>query len=48
VLKDLQGRILYSKEAAAPTGEWQIPAGHLRPGLYLVQVGSETFRLLKR
>jgi hypothetical protein len=48
VLKDLQGRVLYSKEAAAPTGERQIPAGHLRPGLYLVQVGGETFRLLKR
>ena len=47
-LKDLQGRILYRKEAAAPTGEWQIPAGHLRPGLYLVQAGDETFKLLKR
>jgi hypothetical protein len=47
-LKDLQGRVLYTKEAAAPTGEWQIPAGRLRPGLYIVQVGEETFRLLKR
>jgi len=47
LLKDLRGRILYMKEAAAPTGEWQIPAGHLRPGLYIVQVGDETFKILK-
>ena len=48
VLKDLQGRILYTKQAAAPTGEWQIPVAHLRPGLYIVKVGDETFRMLKR
>jgi len=48
MLKDLQGRILYAKKEAALTGDWQIPAGHLRPGLYIVQVGDEMFRVLKR
>ncbi|MDO6432977.1 T9SS type A sorting domain-containing protein [Flavitalea sp. BT771] len=47
-LKDLQGRVLYTTAAAAPTGEWQIPAGHLRPGLYFMQVGNEMIRILKQ
>jgi len=46
-LKDLQGRTLYMRQAAAPANDWQIPTEELPPGLYLIQVGSETLRVLK-
>jgi len=46
-LKDLQGRTLYMRQTATPTGDWQIPAADLPPGLYFLQVGEDTLRLLK-
>ena len=46
-LKDLMGRTLYMRQTAAPTGDWQIPAGNLPPGVYFVLVGSQTLRVLK-
>jgi hypothetical protein len=46
-LKDLQGRTLYMRQAAAPASDWQIPADNLPPGIYFVQVGAQTLRILK-
>jgi len=46
-LKDLQGRTLYMRQAAAPASDWQIPTEGLPPGYYFIQVGSETLRVLK-
>ncbi|HVU56096.1 MAG TPA: T9SS type A sorting domain-containing protein [Puia sp.] len=46
-LKDLQGRTLYMRQAAAPASDWQIPADNLPPGIYFVQVGAQTLRVLK-
>lgn len=44
VLKDMQGRVLYKKDAAR--GDQQIPAAALPPGLYFLQVGSVTYKML--
>jgi hypothetical protein len=47
-LKDLLGRTLYMRQVAAPTGDWQIPAANLPPGLYFVLVGTETLQVMKK
>ena len=47
-LKDLLGRTLYMRQVAAPTGDWQIPASDLPPGLYFVLVGTETLQVMKK
>lgn len=44
VLKDMQGRVCYKKDAAR--GDQQIPAAALPPGLYFLQVGSVTYKML--
>lgn len=46
VLKDVQGRTIYIK--AAVTGDWQVPAAGLPPGLYFLQVGAATYKMLKQ
>ncbi|MBN9382036.1 MAG: T9SS type A sorting domain-containing protein [Chitinophagaceae bacterium] len=46
VLKDMQGRTMYIKTDA--TGDWQIPTAGLPPGLYFLQVGAVTYKMLKQ
>lgn len=48
LVKDIQGRILYMRQAVAPANNWELPAENLPPGLYFVQVGSQTLRVLKQ
>jgi hypothetical protein len=47
VLKDAQGRIVYTQQAVTLSNVWQISTAGLPPGLYFVQVGSQTLRVLK-
>jgi hypothetical protein len=46
LLKDMQGRVLYIKDAAR--GDQQLPAASLPPGLYFLQVGTTTYKMLKQ
>jgi len=46
ILKDIQGRVLYLKNISA--GDSQIPAAGLPPGLYFVEIGTKTYKMLKQ
>ena len=48
VLRDLSGRTVLSKAPAATSNTFQLPAGSLPPGIYLLQVDGALFKLVKQ
>ena len=48
VLKDIQGHVLYEKNITDGSGDQQVLAAGLTPGLYFLQVGNRTWKMLKQ
>ncbi len=47
-LKDIQGHVLYEKNITDRSGDQQVLAAGLKPGLYFLQVGDKTWKVLKQ
>jgi hypothetical protein len=47
VLKDIHGRVIYTKNISAP-GDWQIQTAGVPPGLYFIEIGNRTYKMLKQ